>query len=91
MILKISAQPHKVYLFHARVMAPPSKRRKTNQIEEITFNPSARQEYLTGFHKRKLQRKENAREAALKREKEERVRERRQVIHTIRLQSLESS
>lgn len=65
-------------------MAPPSKRRKTNQVDEITFDPTARQEYLTGFHKRKLQRKENARDAALKREKEDRVRERRQVEHMMR-------
>jgi hypothetical protein len=60
-------------------MAPSNKRKRTNQIEEITFDPSARQEYLTGFHKRKQQRIEHAREAAVKREKEERVKERRQV------------
>jgi hypothetical protein len=60
-------------------MAPSNKRKRTNQIEEITFDPSARQEYLTGFHKRKQQRIEHAREAAVKREKEERVEERRQV------------
>ena len=62
-------------------MAPFSKRRKLDQVDEITFNPEARQEYLTGFHKRKLQRIENAKEAAVKREKEERLRERRQVLH----------
>lgn len=60
-------------------MAPVAKRRKTDQVEEITFDPEARQEYLTGFHKRKQQRIENARDAAAKREKEERVRERKQV------------
>ncbi|KAK5173488.1 uncharacterized protein LTR77_002169 [Saxophila tyrrhenica] len=60
-------------------MAPPAKRRKTAKVESLTFDPAARQEYLTGFHKRKLQRKENARELAVKREKEERVRERRQL------------
>ena len=61
-------------------MASATKRRKlNNQIEEITFDPAARQEYLTGFHKRKQQRIENAKEAALKKEKEERVKERRQV------------
>ena len=60
-------------------MAPAAKRRKLAQVDEITFNPEARQEYLTGFHKRRVQRIENAREAALKREKEERVKERRQV------------
>ena len=60
-------------------MAPISKRRKVEQAEEIKFDPNARQEYLTGFHKRKLQRIENARDAAAKREKEERVRDRKQV------------
>jgi ribosomal RNA-processing protein 17 len=60
---------------------PPSLKRKRGpiQVAEITFDPAARQEYLTGFHKRKQQRIENAREAAQKREKEDRVRERRQV------------
>ena len=60
-------------------MAPIAKRRKLDKVEEITFDPAARQEYLTGFHKRKQQRIQHAREIAEKREKEEKVRERRQV------------
>ncbi|KAK5113914.1 hypothetical protein LTR85_010447 [Meristemomyces frigidus] len=62
-------------------MAPVFKRRKldSKQVEEITFDPSARQEYLTGFHKRKVARKETAREQAIKREKEERVTQRQQI------------
>ena len=62
-------------------MAPAQKRRRTetNQREEITFDPSARQDYLTGFHKRKQQRIQNARETAAKRDKEDRVQERKQV------------
>lgn len=62
-------------------MAPPSKRRKTDskQPEEITFDLSARQDYLTGFHKRKVARAEHAREAAAKKEREEKVLERRQM------------
>ena len=66
-------------LFAQTEMAPIAKRRKVEQVEEITFDSTARQEYLTGFHKRKLQRIENARETAAKQVKEERVRERRQV------------
>ena len=62
-------------------MAPVAKRRKLEKVDEIKFDPEARQEYLTGFHKRKLQRIENAKEAAVKRDKEERLRERRQVFH----------
>ena len=60
-------------------MAPAAKRRRVDQVGEITFDPDARQEYLTGFHKRKQQRIQNARDAAVKREKEDRTRERRQV------------
>jgi ribosomal RNA-processing protein 17 len=46
-------------------------------VEEITFDPAARQEFLTGFHKRKLQRAKHALEAAEKRAREERLVERR--------------
>ncbi|KAK5129392.1 hypothetical protein LTR16_002194 [Cryomyces antarcticus] len=60
-------------------MAPPAKRRKTLAVEEIKFDPSAREDYLTGFHKRKLQRQKHAQEEASKRDREERVRDRRQL------------
>ncbi|TKA60100.1 hypothetical protein B0A49_08100 [Cryomyces minteri] len=60
-------------------MAPPAKRRKTFAVEEIKFDPSAREDYLTGFHKRKLQRQKHAQEEASKRDREERVRDRRQL------------
>lgn len=64
-------------------MAPPPKRRRIaplkSQPQELTFDPSARQEYLSGFSKRKTARKEAAREQAIKRDKEERVRERAQL------------
>ena len=53
---------------------PPPKRRKlTSAIEEIAFDPSAREDYLTGFHKRKLQRVKHAKEEAAKREREEQL------------------
>lgn len=63
-------------------MAPPFKRRKVlpnAHVEQLTFDPTARNDYLTGFHKRKQARIKHAREAAAKKEREERVRERRQV------------
>ena len=54
--------------------APPKKRRKSAPaIEEITFDPSAREDYLTGFHKRKLQRAKHAKEEAAKREREDKI------------------
>ena len=62
-------------------MGPPPKRRKieTIAVEEITFDTAARQEYLTGFHKRKLQRAKHAQEIAEKKARAERVEGRRKV------------
>lgn len=62
-------------------MPPPQKKRRTdkNQLAEITFDPSARNEYLTGFHKRKQQRIKTAQESTAKMDREERVKDRRQV------------
>lgn len=56
------------------VVAPPRKKRKvTSAIEEIAFDPGAREEYLSGFHKRKLQRIKHAKEEAAKRDREEKL------------------
>lgn len=62
-------------------MPPPSKRRKTDSaiIEEITFDLDARQDYLTGFHKRKLQRAKHAKEIAEKKARADRIEHRRKV------------
>ncbi|KAL8767525.1 MAG: hypothetical protein Q9203_006073 [Teloschistes exilis] len=58
----------------SRYVAPIRKRRKGEPvIEEITFDFEDREEYLTGFHKRKLQRIKHAREEASKKEREERI------------------
>ncbi|KAF4550274.1 Ribosomal RNA-processing protein 17-like protein [Elsinoe fawcettii] len=59
--------------------APPPKRRKVEPVAEVTFDPDARQEYLTGYHKRKVQRANHAREIAQKKEREEKVKERREL------------
>ena len=62
------------------VIEPYKKRRKAiPSIEEISFNSSAREDYLTGFHKRKVQRAKRAKEEAVKREREERITARRLV------------
>jgi len=58
---------------------PPSKKRKTSAVAEITFDFAAREEYLTGFHKRKLARIKHAQEEAAKKEKEEKLKFRREV------------
>jgi len=62
-------------------MPPPTKRRRTEPtaVEEIAFDPAARQEYLTGFHKRKLQRAKHAQELAVQRAKAERIEARRKL------------
>lgn len=61
-------------------MAPHVKRRKlTSAVEEITFDPVARHEFLTGFHKRKMQRVRQAQEYAQKKAREERRLERKKV------------
>ena len=60
---------------------PPPKRRKSkaSAIEEISFDPDARQDYLTGFHKRKLQRAKYAREQAMERGRLEKIEARKNV------------
>lgn len=61
-------------------MPPQAKRRKVaTAIEEITFDPANRHEYLTGFHKRKLQRTKQAQEIAEKKAQEEKRQERKRV------------
>ncbi|KAH7306064.1 putative ribosomal RNA-processing protein 17 [Rhexocercosporidium sp. MPI-PUGE-AT-0058] len=60
--------------------AQPNKRRKTeHKIEEISFDNDARADYLTGFHKRKVQRAKRAQEEAVKKGREERVVMRKQL------------
>jgi len=55
-------------------IAPPSKKRKlVSAVEEVTFDATAREDYLNGFHKRKLQRIKHANEEAAKRERNEKL------------------
>jgi len=60
---------------------PPSKKRKiaSSAPAEITFDPAAREEYLTGFHKRKEARKKHAQEENARKEKEEKLKFRKEV------------
>ncbi|KAL7954213.1 nucleolar protein 12 domain-containing protein [Trichoderma compactum] len=60
------------------VLPPPSKKRKYG-VEEVSFDFDARQEYLTGFHKRKQQRIKLAQEEAAKKAREERLRTRKEI------------
>lgn len=69
-----------------RNKGPPNKKRKFGPTgdapEEIVFDEAARQEYLTGFHKRKLQRVKHARDVAIARERDEKIRDRSEVRNT---------
>jgi ribosomal RNA-processing protein 17 len=67
--------------FRVTKRPPPSKVKpiKAPKTLELTFDAGARQDYLTGFSKRKKARAQAARESAEAKEKEERVRERRAV------------
>jgi len=60
---------------------PPDKKRKIKTIteEKIEFDPAAREEYLTGFHKRKVARRKFAEDEIAKKDKEEKLRFRRAV------------
>lgn len=62
-------------------MPPPNKKRKlkTSAVEEVTFDYGARQDYLTGFHKRKVERQKIRQDLAKKRAREERIEERKKV------------
>ncbi|KAI1818041.1 nucleolar protein 12-domain-containing protein [Poronia punctata] len=63
-----------------KLLAPPSKKRKRHHnIEEIKFDETARVEYLTGFHKRKLQRVKFAQEQAAKQAREDKIIARKQI------------
>ena len=54
-----------------RAVSPArKKRRSASAIEEISFDFGARQDYLTGFHKRKLLRIKRAKEEAAKKDRE---------------------
>ncbi|KAI9569741.1 nucleolar protein 12-domain-containing protein, partial [Boletus coccyginus] len=61
---------------HSAIAA--KKRAKHAQIKEIVFDDEARRSFLTGFHKRKVARREQAKKKAQLREKQERLETRRE-------------
>jgi ribosomal RNA-processing protein 17 len=67
--------------FRVTKRPPPSKIKpiKAPKTLDLTFDPAARQDYLTGFSKRKKARAQAARETAEAKEKEERKAQRREV------------
>jgi ribosomal RNA-processing protein 17 len=59
--------------------APPKKRKRGSAVEEVTYDPEARADYLTGFRKRKLQRIKVAQELAKEQERQDKIKARKQV------------
>lgn len=55
------------------------KKVKKNGVDEVIFDKSSREEYLTGFHKRKLQRQKKAQESIKEQERLARIEERKQI------------
>ncbi|KAK6200069.1 nucleolar protein 12-domain-containing protein [Scheffersomyces amazonensis] len=55
------------------------KAAKKHAVEEVVFDKDSRVEYLTGFHKRKLQRQKKAQEYIKEQERLARVEERKQI------------
>lgn len=69
-----------------QAIPPPRKKRKSaSAIEEISFNVSAREDYLTGFHKRKLLRIKHAKEEAAKKDREDKLAARKIVCFSLYL------
>ncbi|CCE85472.1 Piso0_005069 [Millerozyma farinosa CBS 7064] len=56
-----------------------NKRAKNFSVEELTFDKSSREDFLTGFHKRKLQRQKHAQEQIQEQERLARIEERRKM------------
>ncbi|ETW80368.1 hypothetical protein HETIRDRAFT_319866 [Heterobasidion irregulare TC 32-1] len=67
------------------------KRQKREQIKEIAFDESARLEFLTGFHKRKVLKATESRKRAQAREKEERLQARREQRKMLAEQAIENA
>ena len=62
-------------------MGTSNKRRKVQHygVEEVKFDPTARQEYLTGFRKRKQVRVQHAQKISAEKERVAKIEERKQV------------
>ncbi|KAL1932023.1 hypothetical protein VTP01DRAFT_9079 [Rhizomucor pusillus] len=55
------------------------RKRKQQTVEFVEYNPDARRDYLTGFHKRKQARKKEAQKKKEERLRQERIKERAEI------------
>jgi ribosomal RNA-processing protein 17 len=67
------------------------KKQKREQIPAIAFDEDARREFLTGFHKRKLAKKEEGKKKALAREKQEHLEARREKRRILAEQAVQNA
>ncbi|CAK5281585.1 unnamed protein product [Mycena citricolor] len=74
---------------HAAIAA--KKKAKNEQIKEILFDDDARREFLTGFHKRKVQKADAARKKATERAKQERLETRREQRRELRQRAIDNA
>ncbi|KZW00294.1 hypothetical protein EXIGLDRAFT_604662 [Exidia glandulosa HHB12029] len=78
-------------LSHSHAVLKSKRRAKQNQIKEIVFDDDARKEFLTGFHKRKLQRTEEKKSKAIAREKQQRLETRKESRQALAEQAKENA
>ncbi|KAG7814030.1 hypothetical protein KL921_000304 [Ogataea angusta] len=71
------ARPNREILTGGKKYA--QKRKQANRVEEVVFDKDSRVQYLTGFHKRKLQRKKKAQEYNQEQERKARLEERQRI------------
>ncbi|ODV96789.1 hypothetical protein PACTADRAFT_48603 [Pachysolen tannophilus NRRL Y-2460] len=55
------------------------KQQKKHRVDEVVFDKESREEYLTGFHKRKIQRQKKAQEFNKERERLAKIEERKKI------------
>lgn len=61
-------------------------KRKSKQSAEVSFDSASRTDFLTGFHKRKLARREEARKKAMELNRQQRLAERRRLREERKMQ-----
>ncbi|PKY47750.1 hypothetical protein RhiirA4_463112 [Rhizophagus irregularis] len=65
------------------------RKHRIEQVPEIVFDETARRDFLTGFHKRKLERKAKAKENALQFSKQEKAKARKAAKESLKAQVTE--
>ncbi|KAN0129197.1 Nucleolar protein 12 (25kDa) domain containing protein [Lactarius tabidus] len=67
------------------------KKQKREQVPAVVFDEDARREFLTGFHKRKVAKREESKKRAIEREKQEHLEARREQRRILAEQAAENA